>query len=61
MEHSLTISRRLDEYIDITVGPADKPTVLSVGIVGISGNQIKINCRAPKSVSILRRELTKVR
>lgn len=60
-EKSLTVTRRPDEYLDFIVTPSETPTTLSIRVAGITGNQVRINCKAPRSVSILRRELVRIR
>lgn len=49
----LILTRRVDETI--LIGEGDDQ--ISVTVLGVKGNQVRLGCTAPKSVSIHREEI----
>lgn len=54
----LILTRRPREMIDLVIPPSPEPTKVTVTILGMIGNQVRIGFEAPKKVSVHRREVT---
>lgn len=53
----LILTRRVGETVMIEVPPSDKPTLVSVTVLGVKGNQVSTGTNAPKEVAVHREEI----